>query len=225
MAVGGIWGASPAETSRQQWLCSTFENFGTSAAFQLAARCLSRCKIMAAPQPTIHFPTPRTWTGWGWGRGVVGWLGIGGVEPLADGSNKRVPSPSTVSTAALTRWTAVATQACEGGGLGGWVGGGERDPALEQVKYSSAPRESSRDTNTAETYGAGRWWARRVTLPPWRWGRGDRLVEGEVRGVVAGTRQRRRLTLYGGGACVGWRMRRETEVEREQGTSGFVCAR
>lgn len=54
-------------------------------------------KIMAALQPT---PTPRT-------------------KPPADGSNKRVPSPSTVSTTELTRWITVAMEACEREGV--WV--------------------------------------------------------------------------------------------------------
>lgn len=61
-----------------------------------------QCKIMAALQPTLHISTPRT-------------------KLLADGSNKRVPSPSTLSTTELTWWITVTMEACERQGRGEWV--------------------------------------------------------------------------------------------------------
>lgn len=106
----------------------------------------------------------------------------------------------------------------------GGSGGGERDPALEQVKYSSAPRESSRDTNTAETYGAGRRWARRVTLPPWRWGRGSRVVEGEGEGG----RGRDKATAQAD-TVRRWRVCGEEDEEGDGGGEGagdvWICMR
>lgn len=50
-------------------------------------------KKMALLHPTFDNPTPRT-------------------KLLSEGSNKRVPSPSTVSITELTRWITVTTEAC-----------------------------------------------------------------------------------------------------------------
>lgn len=87
------------------------------------------------------------------------------MKLLADGSNKRVPSPSTVSTTELTRWITVTMEACEGGGEGRRRVGG-RDPALVQTLFGMWKQkgESDRETKTKHMESVGVM-PTQVTLP------------------------------------------------------------
>lgn len=109
----------------------------------------------------------------------------------------------------------------EGGWVAGW--GRERSSIRTTQVLFCAEREQQRHKHSRDVWSC---WAvvgetsdtSSVAVGSW----GPR---GEGWEVMAGTRQRRRPDTSTEVACVGRRMRRETEVEREQGTSGFVCVR
>lgn len=89
---------------------------------------------MAALQPALHIPT---WS----------------TKLLADGSNERIPAPSTESTAQLTRWITVTMEACvrgkrEGMGVGGWSGWERPNVSTKKCFLSFQMKEKKKNQST-----------------------------------------------------------------------------